>query len=136
MLQLDENLWATYFLLGIVNGSVGNFDEAAACAEKAYSLAPWMTVNVGSLAAFLKRTGDQSRSEELLQKLLQSDAYAAPLGLAHYYYHCGEIDTAIQWTERAIEQRHPAVLFFLNVHVQLLRSSPRLAKLLNLPQAA
>jgi hypothetical protein len=82
----------------------------------------------------LKRTGDLSRSEELLQKLLPGDAYGAPLGLAHYYLYCGELEKAIHWSEKAITQRLPAMLFFLNVHAQFVRSSPHLAKLLNLPE--
>ena len=134
--QLDENFWPAYFLLGIVHASEGTFAEAFSCAEKAYSLAPWMAVNTGLLAAMLKQTGDLKRSEELLQKLLPGEAYAAPLGLAHFYLYCGELDKAIDWSEKAIEQRQPAVLFFLNVGVPQLRSSPRwpeLARLLNLP---
>ncbi len=134
--QLDESFWPAYFLLGVLHASLGNIAEAVAEAEKAYSLASWMPVNIGMLAAMLKRTGDVSRSDELLQKLLPGEAYAAPLGLAHYYLYCGELDRAIHWSEKAIEQRHPAVLFFLNVHLQFLRPSPRwhdLARLLNLP---
>jgi len=134
--QLDESFWPAYFLLGVVHASLENIAEAGASAEKAYLLAPWMPVNIGLLAAMLKRTGDVSRSEELLHKLLPGEAYAAPLGLAHYYLYCGELDRAIHWSEKAIEQRHPAVLFFLNVHMQSVRPSPRwpgLARLLNLP---
>jgi len=134
--QLDENFWPPYFLLGIVHASQGNIAEAAPYAEKAYSLAPWMTVIIGLHAAMLKRTGNVNRSEELLQKLLPGEAYAAPLGLAHFYLYCGELDKAIDWSEKAIGQRQPAVLFFLNVHVQQLQSSPRwprVARLLNLP---
>jgi len=137
VLQLDENFWPAHFLLGILNASLGNIEEAAASAEKAYSLAPWMTVNIGSLAAMLKRTGELGRSEELLQKLLPGEAYGAPLGLAHYYLYCGEPEQAIHWSEKAIQQRQPAVLFFLNVHLQFFRSNPRwprLARLLNLPE--
>jgi hypothetical protein len=56
---------------------------------------------------------------------LPGDAYGAPLGLAHFYLYWGVPDKAIDWTEKAIEQRQPSVLFFVNVHVQQLRSSPR-----------
>jgi len=135
--QLDENFWPAYFLLGIVHASKGNFAEAAPYAEKAYLLAPSMSVNIGLLAAMLKQTGDVQRSEELLQKLLPGDAYAAPHGLTHFYLYCGELDKAIDWTEKAIEQRQPAVVFFPNTPIEQLRSSPRwpnLARLLNLPQ--
>ncbi len=134
--QLDESFWPAYFLSGIVHASLGNAAEATASSEKAYSLAPWMPVNIGMLAGMLKQTGDVSRSEELLQKLLPGDAYAAPLGLAHYYLYGGELDKAIDWSEKAIEQRHPAVLFFLGLHTPVLRSNPRwsdLKRLLNLP---
>ena len=134
--QLDESFWPAYFLLGIVHASLGNITEAAAFGEKAHSLAPWATANIGAFAAMLKLAGNVSRSEALLQKLLPGDAYGAPLGLAHYHLYCGELDKAIDWTQKSIEQRHPAVLFFLNVHMQTFRSSPRwpgLARVLNLP---
>jgi len=50
-----------------------------------------------------------------------------------------DIDQAVYWTEKAIEQRHPAVMFYLNAHAQALRGHPRwpaLASMMNLPQEA
>jgi hypothetical protein len=95
-----------------------------------------MPGNIGSYAAMLHQAGDINRSEELIQKLLPGDAYGAPLALAHYYLYCGELDNAIRWSEKAVEQRQPAILFFVNVHLERLRACPRwadLAKLMNLP---
>ena len=54
-----------------------------------------------------RRREDVNRSEELLQKLLQGEAYGAPLGLAHFYLYCGELDKAMDWSEKAIQQRQP-----------------------------
>ena len=81
-----------------------------------------------SAFAFRGKEQDIGRSEELLQKLLPGEAYAAPLGLAHYYLYCGELDKAMDWSEKAIEQRHPAVLFFLNVHIPVLKVQSSMAR--------
>jgi hypothetical protein len=52
-----------------------------------------------------------------------------------YHLHRGELDAAADWTAKAIEQRQPAVFFFLSVAAAL-RSSPRwpaLARRIRLP---
>jgi hypothetical protein len=67
---------------------------------------------------------------------MPGDGFGAPLGFAVFHLQSGNIDEAARWTEKAIEQRQSAVLFFLKVHGQKLRASPRwprLAALLHLP---
>jgi hypothetical protein len=74
--------------------------------------------------------------QALLDKLLPGDAYGAPLALATFHLALSEIDQAAEWTGKAIEQRHPATFFYLNVHGRALRASrwwPDLARRLNLP---
>jgi len=139
VLELDDNFWFTHFILGVDHVLDGNTKDARLCAERAYGLAPWSPVASGLLAAVLMRDGDTNRADALLEKLRPGDAYGAPLALATFYLACADIDQVAHWTERAIEQRHPAITFFLNTHAQVLRSHPRwptLAAMMNLRQEA
>ena len=47
----------------------------------------------------------------------------------------GDLEAAAKWTRKAIEERQPAVMFFLSVHGNALRSDARwreLAKMMKL----
>jgi hypothetical protein len=61
----------------------------------------------------------------------------APTGFVTYHLLCREIDLAADWMEKAIAQRYPGVLFFVNLPFgrQLRESArwPALAKLMNRP---
>lgn len=140
MLEFDESYWFAHVALGALNASHGRLTDALTCAERAYALAPWDFLPVALLAGVLRRTGDVSRAEGLLEKLGPGDRYGAPLGLALFYCVCGDVDKAADSVEKAIEQRNPNLVIFLNLAVaRPIRSSPRwpaLAKLMNLPETA
>jgi serine/threonine-protein kinase len=135
VLELDENLWFTHFILGLDQLRGGQRADAMSSAEKACAIAPWSPSAKGLLAAVSRLSGDARRSDALLEKLRSGPAYGRPLALATYHLCCAEIDAAADCTERAIAERHPALFFFLRAHGhELLRSSrwPALAKMLKL----
>ncbi|MBV9303917.1 MAG: protein kinase [Acidobacteriaceae bacterium] len=140
ILELYESEYWAYFLLSIIHARRGELEEAVQTARKAYSLAPWYSVVVATLAAMLMRTGDASAARTILQKLGDGQAYGAPLGLVTYYLLCSEIDSAADWAEKAIEQRDQALLSLLRLpYAKELRESarwPALAKMMNLPDQA
>jgi serine/threonine-protein kinase len=136
VLDLDGTFWFPYFALGVNMALEGRFDEAWTLAERACGLAPWFTPNVGFRAALLKRAGQAERAEELIQPLLRQDEYVDPIGLAMFHLVCEDLEATADCVERAIEQRQPAVLFFLSAHATALRSTarwPALARMMNLP---
>jgi eukaryotic-like serine/threonine-protein kinase len=135
VLELEENHWFTHFVLGIDHTLSGNLTQGMIHAARAHELAPWSPIAIGGLAGALTRSGETRRAEALIEKLKPGDAYGAPIGLGTFHLLCSEFDQAVDWVKKAIEQRHPAVFFFLNVHGQALRSSPswpQLADSLNL----
>ncbi len=137
ILELDESFWFPYFSLSQFHATEGRFDEGLRWAERAYRAAPWFLPAVGVLAALLKRLGDTDRADILALKLRPDDGYGDPIGPAIYHLLSGELDATADWTEKAIDQRHPAVFFFLHVTAKALRSSsrwPKLARMMNLPQ--
>ncbi len=139
ILELDENYHLGHLYLSRAYMQLGQIEKALASAEKAYSLAPWARTGTGYLAGLLKLTGDTGRADAMLEKLGDGTASGAALGFVHYHLLCSEIDQAAGWAKKAIEQREPAVIYFLMLSLakDLRRSShwPALAKMMNLPDA-
>ena len=136
VLELDERLWFTHFILALRLLREGRLAEALHHAENASALAPWNPSAKGALATALQNAGHAQRAEEILEQLKQGPVYGMALALATFNLYNANLDAAADWAERAIEERHPAIFFFLRVHAPALQSSPRwpaLSKLLNLP---
>jgi serine/threonine-protein kinase len=138
VLELDPQSWFTHFILGLDRFRHGDIAEAISHAESAYGLAPWSPSGKGLMAAACRAGGDMRRAEEVLEKLRSGQSYGQPLALATYHLYCSETDEAADWTAKAIEERHPAIFFFLRSHAPALLRSARWTKLtamLNLPEA-
>jgi tetratricopeptide (TPR) repeat protein len=138
IVQIDEAFWFPYFILGVNLALDERLDEASIVAEQAYRRAPWFKPIVGLQAAMLRRAGETDRAEKLMDELWPKDGYSDPIGPAIFHLVCGDLEAAAEWTEKAIDQRQPAVLFFLNGHAKALRSTarwPTLARMMNLPEA-
>ena len=139
VLELDPNYRLGQFCLSLAYAQLGKIEEALAFAEKAYATAPWALATAGYVAGLLKRTGDSSRAQALLEKLGDGTAFGAPFGFVYYHLICSEIEQAADWAEKAMDQREPWVIFLLMLpHAKPLRQSsrwPALAKMMNLPEA-
>lgn len=88
------------------------------------------------MAGALAMQGETRRADELLENVKSGPPYGKPLALATFHMCCSQIDAAADWTERAIEERHPALFFFLRAHAHDLLGNPRwpgLARMLKLP---
>jgi tetratricopeptide (TPR) repeat protein len=132
ILEVDESFPLALGTLGAVCAQQGRSDEALTLTEKACALMPWQNAIKGQLAALLVRAGATSRAEAVIEKLRPSRECGAPAGLAVFHAMCGEFGLAVEWAERAIEERYPPLIPILG---PLLRSSPQwtaLAKLMNL----
>jgi Tfp pilus assembly protein PilF len=131
-LELDENCAPAIVFLSLIHLRRGELAEALVLAERAHALAP-VAVPSGVLASMLAATGDASRADALRQQLERRQAYAA---LANSYLP--KLDQAVDWMEKAIEQRDPlAVVMLLGPGTEIWRSSsrwPALAKMINLPE--
>lgn len=143
VLELDPNFWLPYAWLSAGCLALERLDEALAFAEKAHSLASWNASVIGHLAGILERIGDKVRARKLIEKLGDGTAYGAPAGFFCYYASVPDLDRAIDWFEKAIEQRDTRAPWILpHLYPRLcsdepLMSSPRwptLAKMMNLPE--
>lgn len=137
ILKLDDTFWFPYFILSQTHALDGRLDEGLRFAEQAHRAAPWFLPAVGVLAALLERVGDTNRAESLVLKLRSDAAYVDPIAPALYHLLSGDLEAAADWTEKAIDQRQPAIFFFLNVVAAALRASPRwpeLTRKINMPR--
>jgi TolB-like protein/Tfp pilus assembly protein PilF len=142
LLATDKSRWSVFMALGRIYAFRGQLAEALAAAERAYQLASWNVRVIALFAGVLIQSGERRRAEELVEKLRKEsgDAYGAPMALTVFHAMCGETDAAVDWLEKAIEQRDPSVVGYLRTPLmKILRTSPRwaaLAKQMNLPEIA
>ena len=116
-------------------GWLSSLVGALECTEKAHSRAPSNVIVIAMLAGLLVRTGDPGRSEQLLRKLGDGQAFGAPLAFVFFHSLCSEVDKAADWAKKAIGQRDPRIVGSLFALGGALPSSahwPELAKMMNL----
>jgi hypothetical protein len=80
--------------------------------------------------------GDHERASALAELLRFEEGRGDPVGPAIYHLQRGELDSCADWVEKAIEQRQPAVFFFLHTTANKLQSTsrwPKLAEMMKLP---
>ena len=136
ILEIDANFFPAHATLSLLSGRRGDFAEALEYAERAYSLAPWYPGSVGCLAGILERTGNTGRAEELLQKFREGGGRQGLDGFFWSHFVCGELDQAVVWIEKLIEQRFSQAGALLRT-AQALHPDPRwatVAKKMNPPE--
>ena len=137
-LELDDDHWVTNFIIGDTYMQMGQFPEARAAAERAYGANPTHSMAWGLLAAALARLGEKDRAAALIGE--GGDSPRPFWGRVLYHLWCLEIDESASWYEKAIQEREPFAIWFLNAELlKPLRASlhwPRLARMMNLPETS
>lgn len=107
--ELDPDFWLGWADLGLLYARRHQHTEAMQCAERAMAGAPWCPYSIGVMAAALVNDGQANGAQPLLAAL-RGDAYGGPVGLAVHYLALGEIEQAVEWSAKAVEQRFPAFI--------------------------
>jgi serine/threonine-protein kinase len=107
--ELDPGFWLGWADLGLLHARRHQHAEAMQCAERAMAGAPWCPYSIGVMAAALANQGQVNEAQPLLDGL-RGDAYGGPVGLAVYSLARGEIEYAVEWSAKAVEQRFPAFI--------------------------
>ena len=107
-LELDLNNAFAHSILGWCLIWKGNKAEARAEFEKATTLddLPWYVSSLGYACA---ASGDRAKAEQILQDLekLSKQRYVSPANRAAVYLGLGEKEKALDWLEKAYEDRDP-----------------------------
>jgi len=135
VLEIDENFRIAHLYMAMFQALEGLLTEARISAERAYSLMPWSAGAIGLLAGITARGGDAARAETLLTQLKSGGAQGLLLGWALYHIVRLETEQAAEWFEKAIEQREFGATVLL-AYVRKSSRWPRLAKMMDLPEAA
>jgi serine/threonine-protein kinase len=106
LFAIDRGYWVPHLYMAECCVMTNRWSEARAAAEEAHRLAPWSARVAGMLAAVLQQAGESERAAELLGWLhTTAEEHQRPPGLVLYHCLRGEVEQALDWYERAIEQR-------------------------------
>jgi len=107
-LELDPNNAFAHSILGWCLIGKGNKTEARAEFQRATTLddLPWYVSSLGYACAV---SGDRAKAEQILQDLeeLSKQRYVSPANRAAVYLGLGEKEKALDWLEKAYEDRDP-----------------------------
>ncbi len=119
-MDLEPSWYLPHWLLAIQYEHMGMFEEAIASAQKACELSGRNAPAVGILALAYGLAGRPSEARALLEELttLRRTTYVPPFAMAAVYRGLGEMDQALEWLEKGVEERDLIV-------VTGLRSEPR-----------
>jgi tetratricopeptide (TPR) repeat protein len=110
-IRFDPSYARGHSTLGWAYLKKGRFDEGIAALEKAVALSPGHSLWLAQLGQAYALTGKVGQAREILHHLeeLSRRQYVSPYHMAYIHTGLGEPDTAIDWLERAFEERAGAV---------------------------
>ncbi len=111
----------------------GQFEQAVALLQRAISLAPTRTESQAALASVYARMGKANEARKILRKLqgLPPTQFVSPMSIVAVYCALGDEDHALQWLEKAIDQRDASVSDIPSLpFLDPLRDDPRFRDLL------
>jgi eukaryotic-like serine/threonine-protein kinase len=111
VIELDPHYARGHATLGWAYVKKGMTDEGLVELEKAVALSPGDSIWLGQLGQAYAMVGKVAESREVLRQLeeLARQRYVSPYHVAYVYTGLGERDTAMDWLERAYEERAGAV---------------------------
>jgi len=133
VLELDPHFALAHATLAWVHLLSGRQDQGLAALERALSLSPESTLYLAQLGQAYALVGQAAKAREILQRLedLAKVRYVSPYHMAYVHAGLGEQDRAIDWLERAYEERAGAVFGVKGSFLfTTLRSHPRFKALL------
>jgi tetratricopeptide (TPR) repeat protein len=140
--QFNAKFFAADFVTGLGYEQKGQYREALEEFQAAVELSSRLPLFLGSLGHCLALAGKPDEAREIMQEVCdpQRQKYCSPYSMAVIHLGLGETAAALDWLERACDER-ATWMIFLNVHPYFdsLRNDARFQKLisrLNLPLAS
>ena len=107
VLEVEPHLAMAHATLGWVHLLTGKPDPGIASLQKALELSPGSTLYLAQLGQAFALVGRTEQAREVLRQLegLSRQRYVSPYHMAYVYTGLGEHDRAMDWLERACEER-------------------------------
>jgi len=133
-MDLDPGWYMPHYLLAIAYVHMGRHDEAIAAAQKACELSGRNAPALGILGLAYGRAGRRSDAQALLEGLTtqRRTTYVQPYTMAAIYRALGEVDQALEWLEKCVDERDMVAVTGLKTEpgYNPLRGHPRYQALL------
>jgi TolB-like protein/Flp pilus assembly protein TadD len=127
-IEMNPDAEETYRVLGLALAMQGDFVEAERVLREAITLRGAGPYTLATLGYVLARTGNHEEALRQLRDLEQAAAsgYVSSVAFATVYLGLGDVERALDWTERAREERRGWVAYLrVNPIFDPLRTSPR-----------
>jgi len=136
MLSLNPNFSAAHWNLGIISMLQGHFEVAIKKLRLSVETSGRIPPTLAFLARAYAEIGDEKQAHTILEELKNlsenpGHGYTQPLQIAFVYEGLGQRDDALDWLERAVEERD-GWLVYLNTYPRFdtLREEPRFKTIL------
>ena len=125
----------TYRVLGLTLAMAGELGDAERILEEALAMPETSTYTRSTLAYVLARAGRRQEADRIRADLREHarHGYVSPVAFATIHLGLGEIERALDWTERAREERRGWMAYLkVNPIMDPMRAHPRFASLVAL----
>jgi serine/threonine-protein kinase len=133
LIEFEPGLTRGHSIKGWAHVLMGDFDAGLAALGRAVAIAPENTLFYGQLGEAYALAGRAGEAREVLRKLhaLARERYVSPYHFAYVHAGLGEQDEAMDWLEKAYEQRTGAIYGIKGSFLFIgLREHPRFKALL------
>jgi serine/threonine-protein kinase len=115
MIEIEPDFYGAYWLKGAIYLVEGKYDAAIDELKKGVSLGGHQTV-LADLGSAYGLAGRKDDAKDVLNQLLdmRKGGYASAICVARVYSRLGENEKAIDWLEKAFDERNGEMLFLKN----------------------
>jgi serine/threonine-protein kinase len=132
-IELDPNFFASHFVCGLALEQMGQHDEALAEFQAAVDLSGRLPLSLAALGHGYAAAGRKTETHRVIDEIRDASKhkYQSSYAVAAIYAGLGQTDQALEWLERACDER-ATWMIFLKVHPYFdnLHPEPRFQELL------
>ncbi len=132
-IELDPNFFASHFVCGLALEQMGQHDEALAEFQAAVDLSGRLPLFLAALGHGYAAAGRKTEIHRVIDEIRDASKhkYQSSYAVAAIYAGLGQRDQALEWLERACDER-ATWMIFLKVHPYFddLHTEPRFQELL------
>jgi tetratricopeptide (TPR) repeat protein len=112
MIEIEPEFYGSYWLKGAICLVEGKYESAIDELKKGFAFGGHQTV-LADLGSAYGLAGRREEAESVLNQLLEMrrSSYVSAICLARVYARIGEKDKAIEWLEKAFDERNGEMLF-------------------------
>jgi len=132
-LELDDHFAPAHWHLGWAYEQAGQFEKGISEAQRAVAIDQGNLLYLASLGHAYARGGKTKQARATLQRLTRAsaDRYVSAYDVAVIHIALGDMETGLDWLERAQEERSPWVGYMrVDPRLDPVRSYPRFVQLL------